>query len=327
MDKSDLQRKVRDFVTKVHTTLVIDQTVDEALRDIRKNTVHDKILYFYVINSAGHLKGVVSTRNLLLSTPETLISQLMEPGVVYLSENQTIREALELLSNHRLLAVPVVDLEQKLLGAIDIQLYLNETLDLAKVRRHSTDLFQVLGLTLEEGKPHSLWQTYKIRMPWIFCNIAGGITCAIISDVFELVLSSVLLLAFFIPLVLTLSEAIAMQSMTYSLQLLHHSHLTLKNVLFRLSRESRMVLFLGITSGSIAGLLSLFWGEGIHPALAIASGLIITITFSGLIGATIPLILHRLRLDPKVAAGPVALMIVDVITTSIYLSLASAWLI
>lgn len=327
MASQDLQRKVADFTSKVQMVLNEDQTVEEAMSTIRQFRVEEKkIFYFYVVDSEDHLKGVVSTRNLLLSQPDTKIHSIMEDDLICVFEHQTLEEVMEILSSHRLLAVPVIDKERRLKGIIDIQLYLEEAIDLAKNRRSSTDVFQVLGITLEEGKTHSSWKIYQTRMPWIFCNMIGGTACAIISRVFEVVLGQVLLLAFFIPLVLTLSESISMQSMSYSLQLLHRPRLSGKRIFLRIISDWKIVMWLAISSGLIVGAISLFWGNGIHPAMSIAMGIIISVTISGAIGAAIPLILHAKKLDPKVAAGPVVLTLADIITTTIYLSLATAWL-
>src|SRR5262249_40149177 len=155
--------------------------------------------------------------------------EIMGRSVVRLKEEQTLEEAMELLSNHQLLALPVVDQKQKLKGVIDIQLYLEESFDVAGAR-HSSDVFQILGLTLEMGKRKSPWKNYQIRMPWILCNMAGGICCAIISFLYQDVLAKVLLLAMFIPLILTLTESISMQSMTQSLHWVRQTNLSWKRI-------------------------------------------------------------------------------------------------
>ncbi|NGX47020.1 MAG: Magnesium transporter MgtE [Chlamydiae bacterium] len=326
MSKKELHRRVGDFISPVHTNIKVNQTVEEAIAYIRQHPTREKIFYFYVIDSDMHLKGVVSTRRLLLSPLDKKIHEILEEHVISISANHTLREAMEILTSHRLLAVPVVDEENRLLGIIDVQLYLEEAVDVAKTRHSTTDLFQVLGLKLEEGKVASTWLTYRTRMPWIFCNMIGGIGCAIISRIFEGVLIQVILLAMFIPLVLSLSESISMQSMTYSLQILSRPKISRRRILYRILSEWRMVFFLGLTCGIIVGGLSLLWGDGIHPAIAIASGIILSVTITGTVAAAIPLILHARKLDPKVAAGPVVLMFADVITTIIYLGLSSWWL-
>jgi magnesium transporter len=299
------------------------ETVDEALCSIRGHRIDEKIFYFYVVDQEFKLKGVVSTRSLLLSRPHMKICDIMEEEIISIKANETLQKAMELLTNQRLLAVPVVDESERLLGIIDIQLYLEEAVDVAQARRSSTDLFQVLGLSLEQGKTRSIWATYKNRMPWIFCNMIGGLTCAVISASFEIVLEKVILLAFFIPLVLTLSESISMQSMTYSLQLLHRPRISFRRIMLSIVTEWKMVILLALTSGLIVGATSLLWGEGYPPGIAIALGIIISVTISGTVGAAIPLVLHARKLDPKVAAGPVVLMFVDVFTTGVYLGLST----
>jgi magnesium transporter len=326
MSITDLQQKVAPFVIPVKTTLWVDHTVDDALAHIRKTQLDDQIFYLYVTDQDKRLKGVVSTRNLLLSPATSKIDQILEDQIISISADHSLQQAKEILTQHKLLALPVVDEIGRFLGIIDIQLYLGQAVDVAKAKRDSTDLFQVLGLHLEESKPRSTWLFYKTRMPWIFCNMVGGIACAIISRVFEIVLLEVILLAMFIPLVLTLSESISMQSMTYSLQLIHKPKVSFKRSLFQIFSEAKMVSLLALTSGIIVGGLSLLWGEGWRPPIAIAVGIIISVTISGAIGAAMPLVLHARKLDPKVASGPVVLMLADVITTAIYLGLSTWWL-
>ena len=327
MSKNDLKRRVGEFISPVETIIEVHQTVEEALAYLRCHPISEKIFYFYAVDSDRKLKGVVSTRSLLLSAPDKKIHEILEEKIISISASHTLREAMETLTRHRLLALPVVDEENRLLGLIDVQLYLEEAVDVAKARHSNTDLFQVLGLKLEEGKRASTWLTYRTRMPWIFCNMIGGIACAVISRIFEAVLVQVILLAMFIPLVLSLSESISMQSMTYSLQLLNRPKISDRRRFYRVFNEWKMVFLLGLTCGCIVGGISLLWGDGIPPAIAIAIGIVLSITITGTIGAAIPLVLHARKLDPKVAAGPVVLMMADVITTIIYLGLSSWWLI
>lgn len=320
-----LLKKVKDFIIPVHSVVRMDQTVDEALTTLRKYKIDEKVIYFYVVDREFRLVGVVSTRNLLLNPSNTPIREIMIENVIALSQDQSLQEAMQLLTDHHLLAIPVIDEEKHLMGIIDIQIYVEEAVDIARSQRR-VDLFQMLGVTLEEGKRQSTLKSFRIRMPWMFCNMLGGIACAIISRIFEFVLAKVLLLAMFIPLVLTLSESISMQSMTNSLQLLHGQGISWKRILYRIFLEFKMVLLLALCCGILVGAISLFWGEGIGPALVIAMGIFLTITCSASIGSSIPLILHAKKLDPKVAAGPVVLMFVDVMTTTVYLGLATFWL-
>lgn len=325
MSRQDLHRLVTDFVTPVKTVVHVDQTIAEALQVIRRRNINDKIIYFYVVNEENKLLGVVSTRKLLLNDPSRKITDVMDRSVICLSSSQTLKEALEFLESHHLLALPVVDEENRFLGVIDVDLYLEESIDVASSRLR-TEVFQLIGMYVEEGKHFSLWKHYRNRMPWITCNLLGGISCAVISRFYELVLSKVIILAMFIPLVLTLSESISMQSVTQSIQMLRRKTIKVSYALQILFREIRIVALLGGTCGLGVGIVSLLWGEGFGPGIVIGSGIFFGVTISASLGAAVPLVLHIRAWDPKVAAGPVVLMFADVLTTAIYLTIASFFL-
>lgn len=325
MTEKDLKKPLRDFIVPVRTTIHIEHTVEEALRYLREKHITDEIIYIYVVDEERKLIGVVPTRRLLLEEPETPITDIMSSHLISLKGDQTLQEAMEFLETHHLLALPVVDDRNHLLGVIDVGLYLEEKVDVASARRRS-DIFQMIGMYVEEGKRPSPWKGYRSRMPWIFCNMFGGFACAVISRVFEIVLAKVLLLAMFIPLVLTLSESISMQSMTQSMQLIKKHRRSWKYTIASLIREWQVVAMLAITSGIIVGSVSLLWGDGIGPGFTITFGIMISVYLTSTIGSAIPLILHARKWDPRVAAGPVVLMFADVLTTLIYLSLGTWWL-
>jgi len=323
--KTNYDKPLRDFISPVRTTVHVEQTIEEALAFLRDKHIDEEIIYIYVVDDERKLIGVVPTRKLLLSDPETLISNVMDTALVTLDSEQTLQEAMEFLESHRLLALPVVDHDKHLLGVIHVGHYLEEKVDVANARRRS-DIFQMIGMVVEEGKRASAWNGYRSRMPWIFCNMFGGFACAIISRVYEIVLAKVLLLAMFIPLLLTLSESISMQSMTQSMQLLKRPTRHIRYLFQSLIREWQTVAMLAISSGIIVGAVSLFWGDGVLPALTIMFGIMVSVVITASIGSTIPLVLHARKWDPRVAAGPVVLMFADVLTTLIYLSLGTWWL-
>ena len=260
MSRQDLHRPIGDFTNPVQTIVHPDQTIEEALTCVREKDIHEKIVYFYVVSTEGKLVGVVPTRRLLLRSPKTFIREIMDTKVICLLDKQSLRDALAVFESHHLLALPVVDEEQHFLGVIDVQLYMEETVDVINARRRN-DIFQVLGLYLEEGKRLTTWKSYGLRMPWVFCNMFGGIACAVISKAFELVLAKVLILAMFIPLVLSLSESISMQSMTLSLQSVQKRHHHFGYFARLILREWRTLLLIGATCGLVVGCLSLFLGR------------------------------------------------------------------
>ncbi len=318
-----LNQKVSEVASKEHASLQMEDTVFEALEKLRKEKLSDKIVYFYVVDEETFLKGVVSTRKLLLASPESKIKEIMEKAVVHIMETHTLKQALETFAMHRLLALPVIDSEGKLLGVVDVELYMEENFNVGN-SSHMKDVFQLLGLTLEERA--STWRSYKLRMPWLFCNMVGGFFCAIISRVHEQVISRFLVLAMFIPLVLTLSESVSMQSMTQSLQFLRKAKISFSFAFKKIIKEWKTVGFLSLTAGLFVGIVSLFWQEGGLASATIGIGIFVSVILSSSFGTFIPIVLHALKLDPKVASGPVVLMFADVLTTLFYLTLASYWL-
>jgi len=252
-----------------------------------------------------------------LKKSDTIISHITEPHVITLNEEQTVQEAMELMETQRLLALPVVDSHNKLVGSIDVSVYIEESVDVAHARKR-LQIFQMLGVIIEEGRPYSTLHTYKTRMPWIFCTIIGGLSCAAISRIFEHVLQQVIILAMFIPLVLSLSESISMQAMSQGIAQ-SNMKISIKSIFI----QCKLYALLALTSSLVVGVVSIFWGDGFKPAIIISSGIFISIIISATLGAAIPYALHKRKLDPKVAAGPVVLMFADVLTTTIYFLIAS----
>lgn len=317
----NLDKKIRNYVSTVHSIVYEDQSIEEALKELRQKDIHDKILYFYVVDQEYHLVGVVSARDLLLKPQQLSIGEIMDKNVVTLQADQNLAEAMALLETQHLLALPVLDENNKFLGVIDVGHYLEESVDVANTKQR-LQIFQMLGFFLDEGKKTSVWNSYKSRMPWIFCNMLGGIGCAIISRFYQDVLSKVLILAMFIPLVLSLSESISMQSMTQSLNMPSNQRLFNENPFRAVFRQWKLFVMLGVSCGVIVGSTSLLWGDGIGPAITICFGIMFSVVITALIGSMVPVLLHSKRLDPKVASGPVVLMSADILTTLIYLSLA-----
>lgn len=317
---------VAEHVTKVDTIIRADMTIAEAIAELRRRKIDHHVTYFYVVDENEKLIGVMSSRNLLLSDSTTKIRDEMDSRVLSLDATMTLEDALEYFAMYRLLAFPVVDKEGKLLGNIDVQLYADEVYDLAQSQRMA-DLYQLIGVSVARARRPSAISGFRSRMPWLLCNMAGGMACAVIAGLFSLTLETVIVLALFIPLVLTLSESISMQSMTLSLPFLHRHEVSWRAVGGRLNVEWQTAALLGGASAVLVGAVSLFWGGGMKTAATIAISIVAAMIMSAAVGLLIPVALHAFKLDPKIAAGPVVLTFADVLTTTTYLGLATILLI
>ena len=132
---ANLNRPVLEYAQRRVTALHQDQTVGDALAYLRGQELGEKIVYFYVVDELGKLRGVIPARALLLSPPEAPIVEIMLRNVIAIPADATVLDACEFFVLHRFLAFPVVDAQRRLIGAIDVELYTDELRDLV---RHET---------------------------------------------------------------------------------------------------------------------------------------------------------------------------------------------
>ena len=300
--------------------LNVSQTIGEALSEIRSNPPASRVIYFYVVDDAGRLRGVVPTRRLLFNPLDARVDEIMVREVITLPQSATVADACEFFILHHLLAFPVVDAECRILGVVDVELYTNELVDLDSAARNQ-DLFQLIGVHLTEARQLSPLAAFRGRFPWLLANVAGGILAALLSGVFQAELEKAVALALFIPVVLALSESVSIQSLSLALQLLHGRQPTVKAILSIAWPEMTTGLFLGAASAAVVGLVAAVWIRQLPLVLALGGGILGGVTCAAVIGMAIPNLLRLFRREPRVAAGPVALACTDVITLLIYFGL------
>jgi len=312
-----LQRAHRDFAR-----LLVSQTTAEALAALQGATLRNRIVYFYVTDAEDRLVGVVPTRRLLLSPPATPVADIMVRRVVALPQRATLLEACECFILHRLLALPITDDAGRIVGVIDVDQYTDELQELDE-REQSDDLFQLIGVRLTQVRRAPLPAQFRSRFPWLLCNIAGGLTCALIGGLFEEVLEHAIVIALFIPVVLALAESVSIQSLTLALQLQHRRTARSGTMLRALATESLLGLMLGAACGALVGGAAWIWQGRAVVAACLFTSIAVSVTSAAAFGLLSPATLHRLQRDPKVAAGPLTLALTDMVTMTAYLGLAT----
>jgi len=325
MKENLLLKSIRDKVKPLEMVLKEDQTVSDILTLLSLSPLKSQT-YLYVISDAGTLVGAISLKKILIADPLVEVRNIMDKKLLTLKESDTIEKALELFAAHHFYAFPILNSENRLIGYLNLQDAVGDGVDFNTVDYRS-EAFQLVGLHLEAARRQSVKKNYMMRMPWLFCNLFGGLTCALVSDYYSLVLSKFLVLAMFIPLVLSLSESVSMQTVMQVLLLIRKEGLTFRRYLKMYVKEIQVVGLVAFTCALIVASLSPFWGDGLPVALVIGFGIFISVFISSFLGAILPLVFHKLNLDPKIASGPVVLMIADVGTTLIYLTLATLTLI
>jgi len=263
----DLNAAVGDVARNDPVRLLENETIAEALSRLRGEVVGERIVYFYITDTEGKLVGVVPTRRLILSGPSALAKEVMIHPVYSVNRKQRLGRALESLLQRRLLALPVVDDEGRLTGILDMPAF-SESLELER-REVAEEAFQLVGIHIEEARNKGVWRVLGNRFPWLIMNIGSGLAAAFIANFFDDVLKAVVAIAFFIPLVLTLAESIAMQTVTMSLQR-HQVDRTGVAV-----REIWSGLALGLISGFVVGLLGFAWLQLFPLACVVAASIVI----------------------------------------------------
>ncbi len=322
MSRYDFSESVTSHVHQDCTTLGVEQTVGDALAELRSTLVSEKIVYFYVIDAERHLLGVVPTRRLLMSRPDTPVRDIMVKHIISIPASMSVFDACEFFVMHRLLAFPVVDDGNHLVGVVDVSMYTDEMLGVTE-KQTADDVFQLIGLRVLQARWVSPMSGFKHRFPWLVCNIAGGLACAFIAGQYEAFLNTVIVLALFIPIVLALSESVSMQSMSITVQTLRAGNIDVPHLLRALRVELLTALMLGVACGAVVGGVAFAWQRPGMISTAIGGSIALAIISACLLGVLIPTAIRALKIDPRVAAGPVVLATADILTLLFYFNLSA----
>ena len=316
-----LEQPVTDFIRQDFAQLRETMTAREALEAVRREGIGEKIVYFYVLDEEQRLVGVLPTRRLLTANLDQRIGDLMIKRVVAIPRTATLLEACEFFVLHKFFAFPVVDAERRMLGLIDVGVFTEEVFDIAE-REQLEDVFETIGFHITQVREAGPLKAFRYRFPWLLVSIGSGTACAVVASFFAATLAQSLVIAFFLSLVLQLGESVAMQSMTVTIQALRSTRPTLRSYASKFGREISTALLLGLGCATIVTLIVWLWWRATLPSLVIGSSVLASLLMAGLLGLSVPTALHALRLDPKIAAGPVTLAVTDVMTLLFYFSIA-----
>lgn len=244
---------------------------------------------------------------------------------ITISQHATVLDAYELFLKHKFLAFPVVDDGNHLLGVVDIGMFTEDAIELADYESRDR-VFELIGLHIMEVQKASPTSAFRFRFPWLLATITSGTVCALLVGAYEITLAKSLILAFFLTLVLGLGESVSMQSMTTTIHNLHAKQPDWIWYLQTLRHEGGAALLLGAACGLVVGLIAWLWrGNGV-AAFVIGGSITLTLCVASFLGLSIPSLLHKLKLDLKIAAGPLTLALTDIFTILIYFSLATVLL-
>ena len=307
-----------EYVQPAGLTLGPDDTIAVALDRARQLPSTHIILYCYVVDEQERLVGVVPIRRLLTTAPEARIDSIMIHDVVAIPSWATVLVAAEYFVNRRYLAFPVVEPGGRLVGVVDVSLFTDDVLALA--RQSFDGIFQLIGVHATEGR--TAWTSFLDRFPWLLCNVVGGLLCAILASRYESLLDHLVVLALFIPVVLTLAEAVSIQSLTLTLQNLSDGPINWRLFARSFSKEFFTAVMLGLGCGSLVGLSAFVWKGAVGVGLVLTLAITVAMITACLLGVLMPTALRALKADPKIAAGPIVLALTDLATLLFYFNLA-----
>src|SRR5437762_8561374 len=330
----DFDASVVDHARKDFPLLRAGMTVGEALERIRREGVGERVIYFYAIDEQERLVGVVPTRRLLTASLETPLRQIMVPRVVAVPASATILDACEFFVLYKFLAFPVVDEQRRVVGIIDANLFAEEILEAGdgtvregggSIAQVSPDFFEALGFHIAQIRGASPWRVFRFRFPWLLVTVAGGTLSAILAHLFEATLARSLVLAFFLTMVLALNESVSMQSMSVTIHALRSSSVTSGWLASAFRREVVTALLVGLACGLVVSAIVFMWRNDLAGAFVIGGSIAVSLVSACVLGLGVPSLLHRFKLDLKIAAGPVTLALADFVALVIYFT--SAWLV
>lgn len=323
----DFDSKVIEHARKDFPLLDAEMTVGQALERIRREGVGERVIYFFAVDSDKRLVGVLPTRRLLTSPLETKLRDVMVRRVVAIPATATVLDACEFFVLYKFFAFPVVDDQRRVVGLIDVSLFAEEMLGEREEQPKRAlpvrdDIFEVLGFHLEQIRGASPWRVFRFRFPWLLVTVAGGTICAILAGAFEATLAHTLVVAFFLTMVLGLNESVSAQSMSVTIQMLRSAPVTWSWFASALRREFATAILIGLGCGTVVTGVVLLWRHDFVAAFAIGGSIALSLISASLFGLGVPSLLHRLKLDPKIAAGPITLALADIFALIIYFTTA-----
>ncbi|NHZ86035.1 MAG: magnesium transporter [Planctomycetia bacterium] len=299
-------------------------TAGEAINDLQNQEGVEMVFYLYVTDAENHLVGVISLRDLVTTHSSTKLKDIMIRKVQYVRAETDQEEVAKIVSHYNLLAVPVVDSNDEILGIVTV----DDVVDV--IREEATeDFLQMAGAGKDrEILLKSSWGNAKSRFPWLFATWIGGIFTMSIIGFFENTLQSIITLAAFIPIIAGMGGNIGTQSSTIIVRGIATGRIDFGSDLKLILKELSVGLILGLTYGLLLGSLAYLFLKDVPTIFGMVVGLSIcaTMVLAASIGTSVPLLLRKLNVDPAIATGPFVTTTTDIIGIGTYFLIASALL-
>ena len=311
------------IMTPEYISLKESLTVDETLIRIRNLANASEIIYYlYVTDASRHLTGIVSLRELVLSAPETTLGEIMTRDVVSVDTDTDQEEVAKTIQRYDILAVPVVDRENRLVGVVTV----DDVIDILE-REATEDIYALGGVQSDKDNyfQTNLITVARRRVVWLFVLlITNSVTSTIINSYQDLLEKAVTLVAF-IPLLTGTGGNVGAQSSTVVIRGLNTEEINNMGVGKVVFREALAGLLLGTILGTMATIWAyLFLGKSIAIAFCVGISLIAISLLASVAGSALPFLFRSLGLDPALMSAPFITTAVDVLGVLIYFNIAKS---
>lgn len=293
--------------------------VNRCIIELRRQAEEvEKVYTIYVVDDEGKLMGVLSLKRLLFASPTTLIRDLyISDNIRFVKTHDSKEDVAATMEKYDLVSIPVVDRQDILVGRITI----DDVVDV--IREEAEKDYQMAsGISDTIESSSSVWQNTKSRLPWILIGLAGGVTSSQIIRGYEDQIDINPSLAFFIPLVVATAGNVGVQSSAIIVQGLASKDFQFQSLLKLIWKETRVGMIVGLTCALIIFGLNFLLAGDTQLGLTISITLVMVVLIAAILGASIPLLLDKIKIDPALATGPFITTANDMIGLTVYFLVA-----
>ena len=298
-----------------------DLTAGEAITALQSSRDVEVVFYLYVIDSRRHLVGVVSLRRLLLVPPPTPMKRIMTTDLISVRVDMDQEEVARQVASYNLLAIPVVDEENKLVGVITV----DDVIDVIKDEA-TEDVYRLAGVASDDRVFTKASDSLRKRLPWLLVNLVTAFVAASVVALFTDTIYVLPMAAVLMPVVAGLGGNAATQTLTVIVRGIALGELTWSNTRQALLKEAAVGIGNGVACGVIGGLIALMFSGNPVLGLALGSAMIVNLFIAATAGTLIPLTLRALNVDPALASSVFITWLTDMLGFFSFLGLATLFL-
>ncbi|HZJ31870.1 MAG TPA: magnesium transporter [Vicinamibacterales bacterium] len=297
-----------------------DMTVGEAITELQNNRDVEMVFYLYVVDDRKHLVGVVSLRRLLLVSPETPLKRIMTADLISARVDMDQEEVARQVAAYNLLAIPVTDEENKLVGIITV----DDVIDVIKDEA-TEDIYRLAGVAGDERAFTPAGESLRKRVPWLAVNLATAFLAAGVVALFEKQIDLFPVLAIFMPIVAGMGGNAATQTMTVIVRGIALGELTWSNSRKALLKEAAVGIGNGLALGTAAALVVMVTRGNPMLGAVLGMAMVINMFVAATAGTLIPLGLRAANVDPALGSSVFITTMTDVFGYFSFLGLAAVF--